>query len=167
MWKKTKINLVFIDSEALPVTRQLTRSTKSLSSNAITCIPKQSRTVTYRCSLILFHTSVYMCCKWNVLPPELRTNPISLASLKCLLLQYYNEALHLYDTDDIKTWRTISSVPGQRCNDCSEDSPALALLLYFLPSLYFFPFYLLVALVISYTFHIIIIIIIIFNEVIG
>ena len=60
------------------------------------------------------------------------------------------------------------SVPGQRCNDCSEDSPALALLLYFLPSLYFFPVYLLVALVISYTFHIIIIIIIIiFNVVIG
>ena len=39
MSKKTKINLVFIDSEALPVTRQLTRSTKSLSSNAVTCIP--------------------------------------------------------------------------------------------------------------------------------
>ena len=55
----------------------------------------------------------------------------------------------------------------------SEDSPALALLLYFLPSLYFFPVYLLVALVASYTFHIIIIItiiiiiIIIFNVVIG
>ena len=48
MWKKTKINLVFTDSEALPVTGQLTRSTKSLSSNVITCIPKQSRTVTYQ-----------------------------------------------------------------------------------------------------------------------
>ena len=46
----------------------------------------------------------------------------------------------------------------------SEDSPALALLLYFLPSLNFYPVYLLVALVISYTFHIIIII---FNVVIG
>ena len=45
MWKKTKINLVFIDSEALPVTRQLTRSTKSFSSKAITFIPKQSETV--------------------------------------------------------------------------------------------------------------------------
>ena len=53
MWKKTKINLVFIDSEALPVTRQLTRSTKSLSSNAVTCIPKQSRTVTYQCSFFI------------------------------------------------------------------------------------------------------------------
>ena len=53
MWKKTKINLVFIDGEALPVTRQLTRSTKSLSSNAITCIPKQSRTVTYQCSFFI------------------------------------------------------------------------------------------------------------------
>ena len=38
MWKKTKINVVFRDSEALPVTRQLTRSTESLSSNAITCV---------------------------------------------------------------------------------------------------------------------------------
>ena len=51
MWKKTKLNLVFIDSEALPVTRQLTRSTKSLSSN--TCIPKQSRTVTYQRSFFI------------------------------------------------------------------------------------------------------------------
>ena len=52
----------------------------------------------------------------------------------------------------------------------SEDSPALALLLNFLPIFVFFPVYLLVALVISYTFHIIIIIIIIiiiFNVVIG
>ena len=46
-------------------------------------------------------------------------------------------------------------------NYYSEDSPALALPLFFLPSLYFFSVYLLVALVISYTFHIIIIIIII------
>ena len=36
-------NLVFIDSEALPVTRQSTRSTRSSSSNAITYIPKRSR----------------------------------------------------------------------------------------------------------------------------
>ena len=53
MWKKTKINLVFIDSEALPVTRQLTRSTKSLSSNAVTSIPKQNRTVTYQRSFFI------------------------------------------------------------------------------------------------------------------
>ena len=33
-------NLVFIDSEALPATRQSTRSTRSSSSNAMTCIPK-------------------------------------------------------------------------------------------------------------------------------
>ena len=38
-------NLVFIDSEALPATRQSTRSTRSSSSNAITYIPKRSRTV--------------------------------------------------------------------------------------------------------------------------
>ena len=121
--------------------------------------------------LINAHFSyMYVCCKWNVLPRELRTNPISLASFKCLLLQYYNEALHLYDADDIRTWRTIC--PRSEVQ-YSEDSPALALLLYFLPSLYFFPVYLLVALVVSYTFHIIIIItiiiiiIIIFNVVIG
>ena len=119
--------------------------------------------------LINAHFSyMYVCCKWNVLPPELRTNHISLASFKCLLLQYYNEALHLYDADDIRTWRTIC--PRSEVQ-YSEDSPALALLLYFLPSLYFYPVYLLVALVVSYTFHIIIIItiiiIIIFNVVIG
>ena len=38
-------NLVFIDSEGLPATRQSTRSTRSSSSNAITYIPKRSRTV--------------------------------------------------------------------------------------------------------------------------
>ena len=87
--------------------------------------------------LINAHFSyMYVCCKWNVLPPELRTNHISLASFKCLLLQYYNEALHLYDADDIRTWRTIC--PRSEVQ-YSEDSPALALLLYFLPSSYFFP----------------------------
>ena len=62
MWKKTKINLVFIDREALPVTRQLTRSTKSLSSNAITCIPKQSRTVTYQRSFFIHVHVLQMEC---------------------------------------------------------------------------------------------------------
>ena len=62
MWKKTKINLVFIDSEALPVTRQLTRSTKSLSTNAITSIPKQSRTVTYQCSFFIHVCVLQMDC---------------------------------------------------------------------------------------------------------
>ena len=37
--------VVFIDSGALLVPRQLMRSTRSLSSNAITSIPKQSRAV--------------------------------------------------------------------------------------------------------------------------
>ena len=129
MWKKTKINLVFIDSEALPVTRQLTRSTKSLSNNAVTCIPKQSRTVTYQRS---FFTRA--CRTWNVMPAELRTSHISLASFKRSLLQYYNKALDLYDADDIRTWRTIC--PRSEVQ-YSEDSPALALLLNFLPFLYF------------------------------
>ena len=62
MRKKTKINLVFIDSEALPVTRQLTRSTKSLNSNAITCIPKQSRTVTYQRSFFIHVRVLQMEC---------------------------------------------------------------------------------------------------------
>ena len=41
-------NLVFIDSEALPATRQSTRSTTSSSSNAITYISRRSRIVTYQ-----------------------------------------------------------------------------------------------------------------------
>ena len=48
-------NLVLIDSEVLPATRQSTRSTRSSSTNAITYIPKQSRTVTYQ---LIFHTRV-------------------------------------------------------------------------------------------------------------
>ena len=100
-------NLVFIDSEALPVSRQFTRSTRSSSSIAITYIPKRSRTVTYR---RLFFIRV--CRTWNVLPTELRTNHIFLASFKSLLLQYYKKALNLYNVDDIRTWRTICP----RCN---------------------------------------------------
>ena len=49
-------NVVFIDSEALPTTKQSRRSTRSSSSNAITYIPKRSRTVTYQRSF--FHTRV-------------------------------------------------------------------------------------------------------------
>ena len=45
----------------------------------------------------------------------------------------------LYDADNIRTWRTIC--PRSEVQ-YSEDSPALALMLYFLPSLYFFPVYL-------------------------
>ena len=100
-------NLVFIDSEALPATRQSTRSTRSSSSNAITYIPKRSRTVTYQRSFF-----IRACRTWNVLPAELRTSHISLASFKRSLLQCYNKALDLYDVDDIRTWRTICP----RCN---------------------------------------------------
>lgn len=32
------------------------------------------------------------------------TNHISLASFKCLLLQYYNKVLHLYNADSIRTY---------------------------------------------------------------
>ena len=70
-------NLVFIDSEALPATRQSTRSTRSSSSTAITCIPKRSRTVTCQCSFF-----IHMCSTWNALPTELCTSHISLASFK-------------------------------------------------------------------------------------
>ena len=58
-------NLVFKDSEALPATRQSTRSTGSSSSNAITYISKRSRTVTYQRSFF-----IRACRTWNVLPSE-------------------------------------------------------------------------------------------------
>ena len=61
-WGEAKINLVFIDSEALPVIRKLTRSTKSLNSNAITYIPKQSRTVTYQRSFFIHVRVLQMEC---------------------------------------------------------------------------------------------------------
>ena len=62
----------------------------------------KSRTVTYQRSFF-----IRACRTWNVLPDELRTNHISLASFNCLLLQYYNRAIDLYDADDIRTWRII------------------------------------------------------------
>ena len=91
-------NLVFIDSDALLATRQPTRSTGSSSSNAITYISKRSRTVT--CQRSFF---IRACRTWNVLPAELRTSHISLASFKRSLFQYYNKALDLYGVDDIRT----------------------------------------------------------------
>ena len=99
-------NLVFIDSEALPATRQSTRSIRPSSNNAITYIPKRSRTVTYQRSFF-----IRACRTWNVLPAELRTSHIYLASFKRLLFQYCNNSLDLYDVD-IRTWRTICP----RCN---------------------------------------------------
>ena len=95
-------NLVFIDSEALPATRQSTRSTRSSSSNAITYISKRSRTVTYQRSVF-----IRACRTQNVLPAEVHTSHFSLASSKRSLFQYYNKALDLYDVDDIRTCRTI------------------------------------------------------------
>ena len=83
-------NLVFIDSEALPATRQSTRSTRSSSSNAITYIPKRSRTVTYQRSFF-----IRACRTWNVLPAELHTSHIPLTSFKRSLFQYYNKAVNL------------------------------------------------------------------------
>ena len=100
-------NFVFIDSEAVPEARQKTRFTSSSSSKAITYIPKRSRTVTYQRFFF-----IRACRTWNVLPAELRTSRISLASLKRSLLQYYNKALDLYDGDDTTTWK--STCP--RCN---------------------------------------------------
>jgi len=101
LFYKAVNNLVFVDCKALPVTRRLARSTRSSSSNAITYIPNQSRTVAYQRSFF-----IPACRTWNGLPAELRTNHISLASFKCLL-QYSSRALDLYDADDIRTWRTI------------------------------------------------------------
>ena len=100
-------NLVFIDSEALPATRQSTRSTRSSSSNSITYIPKRSRPVTYLRSFF-----IRACRTWDVLSAESRTSLISLASFKRSLFQYYKKTLDLYDVYDIRTWRTICP----RCN---------------------------------------------------
>ena len=58
-------NLVFKDSEALPATRQSTRSTGSSSRNVITYTSKRSRTVTYQRSFF-----IRACRIWNVLPAE-------------------------------------------------------------------------------------------------
>ena len=67
--------------------------------------------------LINAHFSyMYVCCKWNVLPPELRTNHISLASFKCLLLQYHG-TMRVYICTTLMTSEPgEQSVPGQRCN---------------------------------------------------
>ena len=68
---KAVTNLVFIDSKALPVTRQSTRFTWSLSRNAITYIPKRSRAVTYQRSFF-----ICACRTCNILPtPHLRASP--------------------------------------------------------------------------------------------
>lgn len=88
-------NLVFVDSEALPAARQSTRSTRPPSCNMLLLISllKWSRTVTYQCPCF-----IHACSTWIVLPAELCTSHISLASFKCSLFQYYNKVLDvLYD----------------------------------------------------------------------
>ena len=70
-------------------------------------IPKRSRIVTYQRPFF-----IRSCRTLNVLPAELRTSQISLASFKRSLFQFYNKAPDLYDIDDIRTWRTICP----RCN---------------------------------------------------
>ena len=99
-------NLVFIDSEALPATRQSTRSTRSSSSNAITYIPKRSRTVTYQRSFF-----IRTCRAWNVLPAELRTSHISLASFKSI--HYFNITIRRWICTTLTTSEPgEQSVPG-------------------------------------------------------
>ena len=83
-------NLVFKDSEALPVTRQFMRSTRTSRSSAFTYIPNRSRTLSYQRSFF-----IRACRTWNVLPAELRTSHISLALFKILLLQYYKKGFEL------------------------------------------------------------------------
>ena len=141
-------NLVFVDCEALPATRRLTRFTRSSSSNTITHIPKQSRTVTYQRSFF-----IRTCRAWNVLPDELRTNHISLASFKRLLLQCYNRAPDLYLTTLTTSEPGEQSVPSatQRGLSCTRRLAAFSNLNFRLSL--FFPVYLLVALVICYIFY--------------
>ena len=55
-------NLVFVDSEAQPVTRQSMRFTRSSSSNAITYLPQQSRTVTYQHSFFIIMCMPHIEC---------------------------------------------------------------------------------------------------------
>ena len=109
LFYKAVNNLVFIDSEALSVAEQPMRSTRSSSSNSTTFI-KRGRTVIYQRS---FSITAYRI--WNVLPSELHTSYISLASFRRSLLQKYIKALDLHDVDDITTWKKIC--PG--CNIAS------------------------------------------------
>ena len=99
--------VVFRDSEALPVPRQLIRSTKLSSSNAITSIPKQSRTVTDQCSFF-----IRACRTWNIPPAELCTSYISLASFK-LSLHYFNITIKILICMTLTTSEPgEQSVPG-------------------------------------------------------
>ena len=99
--------VVSIDSEALPVPRQLMRSTRSSSSNAITSIPKQSRTVTDQHS---FFKSA--CCTWNILLAELCTSYISPASFK-QSLHYFNITIRILICMTLTTSEPgEQSVPG-------------------------------------------------------
>ena len=98
-------NLVFIGNEALPTTS--INEINQVIEQQCYYIPKRSRIVTYQRSFF-----IRACRTWSVLPAELRSSHISLASFKRSLFQFYNKALDLYDIDDIRTWRTICP----RCN---------------------------------------------------
>ena len=111
-------NLVFIDSEALPATRQSTRSTRSSSSNAITYIPKRSRTVTYQRSLFIRACRTRTC---NVLPAELRISHISLASFS---VHYFNITIRLWTCTTLTTSEPAENNLSQVQH--SKDSPVPA-----------------------------------------
>ena len=94
-------NLIYVNSDALPVARQPVRVTRSSSSNTISYIAKKCRTVTYQRSFFIRCTRT-----WNVLPEDIKNNQ-TLPAFKKSLFQYYLNALAIYDQDDTRTWRTI------------------------------------------------------------
>ena len=94
-------NLIYVNSDALPVARQPVRVTRSSSSNTISYIAKKCRTVTYQRSFFIRCTRT-----WNVLPEDIKNNQ-TLPAFKKSLFQYYFNALAIYDQDDTRTWRTI------------------------------------------------------------
>lgn len=95
-------NLIYVNSDALPVARQPVRITRYSSNSSVTYIPKKCRTLSYQRSFFV------RCARiWNVLPESLKEHNQTPLAFKRSLLKYYTNAVDIFDQEDIRTWRTI------------------------------------------------------------
>ena len=95
-------NLIYVNSDALPVARQPVRITRYSSNSSVTYIPKKCRTLSYQRSFFV------RCARiWNVLPESLKEHNQTSLAFKRSLLKYYTNAVDIFDQEDIRTWRTI------------------------------------------------------------
>jgi hypothetical protein len=99
--------LIYANKDILPA-RNLgnERKTRATSNPDIILFrAKKCKTVTYQTSFINRTTRI-----WNILPNELKQQPLSLSTFKHLLYRYYTTAINInyvYESENPRTWKSI------------------------------------------------------------